>query len=160
MIRSSTEVGNGLSFRSRRISNFHPVHLPLQWGPIALNVFFCLIVFFFCKGFGVSQLTTRHGKRSSTFAAFLADVVAVRPNLHAATHSLVEKILIDDAKRARGVQFRRHGRQLSVGARKEIVLSAGAIGSPQILMLSGVGPRQHLESLGVLSNGSFTTFLH
>ena len=52
-------------------------------------------------------------------------------------------------KRATGVQFMRNNQMESVQANKEIILSGGAIGSAQILMLSGVGPQQHLKSLGV-----------
>ena len=86
------------------------------------------------------------GWRSSTYAAFLTQP---RPNLFIATHALVEKILFDDSKRAYGVQYRRFGHQKIVRAKKEIIVSAGAVGSPQILMLSGVGPKEHLESFGV-----------
>lgn len=111
-----------------------------------------------------------NGKRSSTYAAFLANERS-RPNLHIATRALVEKVLIDNAKRAYAVQYNsallskaspnvdRDARRRVVRARKEIILSAGAIGSPQILLLSGVGPREHLNSLGVLHlnyvNGSY-----
>lgn len=60
------------------------------------------------------------------------------------------KILIDPtSKRAYGVQFSKDGRLHSVRARREVVLSAGAIGSPQLLMLSGVGPKEHLESFKI-----------
>ena len=59
------------------------------------------------------------------------------------------KVLIDGKRRAYGVQYQRHGRVRTVFARKEVIVSAGAINSPQILMLSGIGPRKHLESKGV-----------
>ena len=93
-------------------------------------------------------MTARRGGRWSTYSAFLKPVDG-RSNLKIATHSLVEKILIDDSNRAYAVQYRRHGRINVVRARKEIVLCAGTIGSPQILMLSGIGPKDHLEDLGV-----------
>lgn len=57
-------------------------------------------------------------------------------------------------KRAVGVQYVHDGRLKTVRAKKEVILSAGAIGSPQILMLSGVGPKKHLQELKV----SFTVF--
>ena len=62
----------------------------------------------------------------------------------------VQKILIDKSRRANGIQYKKHGRLITVYAAKEIILSAGAIGSPQILMLSGVGPKEHLEQLKVI----------
>jgi choline dehydrogenase len=93
-------------------------------------------------------VTARRGGRWSTYSAFLKPVDG-RSNLKIATHSLVEKILIDDSNRAYAVQYRRHGRIHIVRARKEIVLCAGTVGSPQILMLSGIGPKDHLEDLGV-----------
>ena len=87
------------------------------------------------------------GKRTSSYGAFLAG--KSRPNLFIATHALVEKILFDDSKRAYAVKYKQNGHHKIVMARKEIILSAGAIGSPQILMLSGVGPKDHLKSLEV-----------
>ena len=104
-----------------------------------------------------------NGKRSSTYSAFLASKRS-RPNLHIATRALVEKVLIDSAKRAYAVQYNsalftkdsskadRDARRRVVRAKKEIIVSAGAIGSPQILMQSGVGPKEHLNSLKVFLN--------
>jgi glucose dehydrogenase (acceptor) len=65
-------------------------------------------------------------------------------------NSQVIKIMIDpDTKTATGVQFEKNGRMYFVEATKEVVLSAGAVASPQILMLSGVGPKDHLEEKGI-----------
>ena len=61
----------------------------------------------------------------------------------------VHRILVDDQKRAYGVLFERRGRLQRISARKEVILSAGAIGSPQILMLSGIGDAGHLSQVGV-----------
>jgi len=60
------------------------------------------------------------------------------------------KVLVDqDSKTATGIEVDRFGQSLKLGAKKEVILSAGAIGSPQILLLSGIGPKNHLESVGV-----------
>ncbi|XP_017780074.1 PREDICTED: glucose dehydrogenase [FAD, quinone] [Nicrophorus vespilloides] len=100
-------------------------------------------------GFMLSQGTIRRGSRCSTAKAFLRPV-HLRKNLHIALRSQVQKILIDPkSKRAFAVRFVRNGRQYIVKARKEVVLSAGAIGSPQILMLSGVGPKEHLQDFKI-----------
>ena len=90
------------------------------------------------------QGTVRNGSRCSTSKAFLRPV-RNRQNLHISKNSHVLKIVIDpDTKVATGVQFEKQGKLYFVEATKEVVLSAGAIGSPQILMLSGVGPADHL----------------
>jgi len=102
------------------------------------------------------QVTARKGARCSTYRAFLESFTD-RPNLRIVTHALVEKILIDDSNRAYGVQYRRGDRTVVVKASKEIVLSAGSIGSPQILMLSGIGHEDHLKELGVKI---FNTHIH
>jgi choline dehydrogenase len=71
-----------------------------------------------------------------------------RPNLRLETGVLVEKVLFD-GKRAVGVRFRQHGRTIEVRAKGEVILSAGSIGSPQILQLSGVGPAEWLREFGI-----------
>ena len=63
-------------------------------------------------------------------------------------HAHVHRILVDSSKRAYGVLLQRKDKMYAIVARKEVILSAGAIGSPQILMLSGIGPASHLQSLG------------
>ena len=63
--------------------------------------------------------------------------------------TFVTKVILDNYKRAVGVQFDRFGVSYLVYARKEIILSAGSINSPQLLMLSGIGPANHLRKLGV-----------
>jgi choline dehydrogenase-like flavoprotein len=99
------------------------------------------------------QTTTREGKRSSTYHAFLEGDVEQRPNLTVITHAQVTRVLLsgeDDDLRATGVEYvTADGATEVVEARREVILSAGAVGSPQLLMLSGVGPREHLESVGV-----------
>ncbi|BFZ09651.1 hypothetical protein BsWGS_12690 [Bradybaena similaris] len=88
-----------------------------------------------------------NGERMNTARVFIHPVMD-RCNLHVAPKSHVTKIIINN-KRAVGVEVIRDSRRYIINARREIVLSAGTIGSPQILMLSGVGPRNHLESLKI-----------
>lgn len=59
------------------------------------------------------------------------------------------QVLIDSQKRAYGVEYERHGAIKHAFAKKEIILSAGSMNTPQILMLSGIGPRRHLRHIGV-----------
>ncbi|XP_063833151.1 glucose dehydrogenase [FAD, quinone] [Ostrinia nubilalis] len=100
-------------------------------------------------GFGWYQFTIRRGTRCSAAKAFLRPV-RLRQNLHIALFSHATKVLIDkDTKRAYGVEFIRDGTKQVVYATKEVILSAGAIGSPQLLLLSGVGPEDHLKEVGV-----------
>lgn len=100
-------------------------------------------------GFAFYQYTMRRGSRCSTAKAFLRPV-RLRPNLHVSMFSHVTKILIEPGqKRAYGIEFIRDGKKHVVKARKEVILSAGAINSPQLLLLSGVGPKEHLQQVGV-----------
>jgi choline dehydrogenase len=98
------------------------------------------------------QTTTRDGKRSSTYHAFLEPVLE-RENLTVITHAQVEQILLEASgagPRATGVRYRDAGGHTStVYADREVVVSAGAIGSPQLLLLSGIGPRDELAAVGV-----------
>ncbi|XP_048516361.1 glucose dehydrogenase [FAD, quinone]-like isoform X2 [Athalia rosae] len=100
-------------------------------------------------GFSVAQANLRGGRRVSASKAFLRPVRS-RRNFHVSKYSRVTKIVIDPATRiATGVEFVKNRRKYFVGASKEVLLSAGALNSPQLLMLSGIGPRDHLESLGI-----------
>ena len=92
--------------------------------------------------------TIRRGYRCSTAKAFLRPV-RKRSNLHISMHSHVHRILINEKRKAYGVQFKRKHKIYEIHATKEVILSAGAIGSPQILMLSGVGPAAHLHQMGI-----------
>ena len=99
------------------------------------------------------QTTTRDGKRASTYHAFLEGDVEQRPNLEIITGAQVTRVLVDGgpgALTARGVEYRTADGEIAVAlADREIVLSAGAVGSPQILLLSGIGPKHELEAVGV-----------
>ena len=98
--------------------------------------------------FGLVQATTRNGRRCSTAKAYLAPNKK-RRNLHIITRARVLRIRIDpEHLRATGVVYSHHGHVSELIARKEVILAAGAIGSPQLLMVSGIGPREHLASLG------------
>ncbi|CAH1802171.1 unnamed protein product [Owenia fusiformis] len=99
-------------------------------------------------GFAFSQATVDgNGVRSSSADAFLYPALG-RKNLHVATRAHVTKVLLED-KKAVGVSYVRDLVKGEVKARKEVILSGGAIGSPHILLLSGIGPKKHLEELGV-----------
>ncbi len=99
------------------------------------------------------QTTTRDGKRSSTYHAFLEGDVEQRPNLEVISGAQVTRVLLDSSAgtlTAVGVEYSTVGGEVAaVMADKEVVLSAGAIGSPQIMMLSGIGPRDELDAVGV-----------
>jgi choline dehydrogenase len=99
------------------------------------------------EGVGYQQTTTRNGKRCSTAVGYLHPAMK-RPNLRVVTSALTERVLFDD-KRAVGVAFRENGVPRTIRARREVILSGGAIGSPHILLLSGVGPVAHLMEKGV-----------
>jgi choline dehydrogenase len=98
-------------------------------------------------GVGYFHVNQKRGVRWSSARAFLKPVLN-RTNLRLETAVLVEKVIFD-GKRAVGVQFRQDGRLIEARARGEIILSAGSVGSPQILQLSGVGPADWLDELGI-----------
>jgi choline dehydrogenase len=98
-------------------------------------------------GVGYFHVNQRRGVRWSAARAFLKPALK-RPNLRLETHTLVEKLLFAGT-RAVGVRYRRDGRVEEAHARGEIILCAGAIGSPCILQLSGVGPAEWLNELGI-----------
>ena len=99
------------------------------------------------EGFSENQLNVRKGVRSSTSLEFLGRATD-RRNLHVAVNSFATKIKIEE-KTAKGVYFRREERDHFVKATKEVIVSAGTINSPQLLMLSGIGPKAHLANLGI-----------
>ncbi|CAH2051925.1 unnamed protein product, partial [Iphiclides podalirius] len=100
-------------------------------------------------GFNYIQATMNRGIRMSSAKAFLHNHKN-RRNLHILPNSRVTKVLIDpNTKTAQGVEFYRDGRLYEIRAKKEVILSAGPIESPHLLMLSGIGPKIHLESFGI-----------
>ncbi|KAK4336639.1 hypothetical protein RND71_043751 [Anisodus tanguticus] len=99
-------------------------------------------------GFSVPQGTTRDGARCSTSKAFLRPA-RERPNLHVLTFSYATQVLFNKDRKAVAVKFDRFGLTHIVHARQEIILSGGSINTAQLLMLSGIGPADHLNSLGI-----------
>jgi choline dehydrogenase-like flavoprotein len=98
-------------------------------------------------GVGYFHVNQKRGVRWSSARAFLKPVLN-RTNLRLETDVLVEKVVFE-GRRAIGVQFRQGGRLMEARTRGEVILSAGAIGSPQILQLSGVGPLAWLNEMGI-----------
>jgi choline dehydrogenase len=94
------------------------------------------------EGLGFFQVTQENGQRCSTAKGYLTPALA-RPNLTVLTKALVEEIQINDGV-ATGVKLQLNGKSIELTANKEVLLSAGAINSPQVLMLSGIGPKEHL----------------
>jgi len=100
------------------------------------------------EGVGYFQLTTRNGRRCSSAVAFL-NPARSRPNLTIVTHAQASRITFD-GRRATGVAYRdRSGAEHVVKARAEVILSSGAIGSPQLLMVSGLGEAAQLREHGI-----------
>jgi len=94
------------------------------------------------------QVTHLKGERCSAAKAYLTPNLG-RPNLKIVTHAHTTRVLFDDAQRACGVAYTQGGQAVEVKARREVVLSAGAFGSPQLLMLSGIGPGNQLQRHGI-----------
>ncbi|HET6468048.1 MAG TPA: choline dehydrogenase [Geminicoccaceae bacterium] len=99
------------------------------------------------EGVAYFQVTIRNGLRQSAATAYLRPARR-RPNLELRTGALTLRLLLD-GRRVTGVEYRRDGAVERVTARREVVLSAGAIGSPHLLLLSGIGPGEHLRKVGV-----------
>lgn len=99
------------------------------------------------EGFGLYQVTQKGGERWSAARAYVEPLRA-HGNFAVRTGALVEKVLIEDG-RAMGVVIRRGGNRETLRARGGVILSAGAFNSPQILMLSGIGPGAHLKDKGI-----------
>ena len=99
------------------------------------------------EGVGPFQVTQKNGRRCSTARGYLKPVRS-RPNLTVITDAYATRVLFE-GNRAVGVECRHRGAVLRAGAKKEVILSAGAIQTPRLLMLSGVGDSQHLAEIGV-----------
>lgn len=99
------------------------------------------------EGLGSYQITMKNGMRMSASRAYIRPA-ARRPNLSIEKKAHVTKVLFE-GKRACGVRFVQSGQEKSVSARREVILAAGAINSPQLLQLSGIGPAELLNSKGI-----------
>ena len=99
------------------------------------------------EGFGPMHMTVKNGVRSSTSREYL-DPIKHRSNLTVITGALVSKVCLLD-KKATGVEYHANGKVFQIDATKEVILSAGPIGSPHILQLSGIGEREALENVGI-----------
>lgn len=99
------------------------------------------------EGFGRSQYTIKNGRRSSSAVAFL-NPAKKRRNLTVEVRAHASRVLMDGT-RATGVEYFKDGMTISVEAGREVILSGGSLNSPQLLMLSGIGPADHLRDMGI-----------
>lgn len=99
------------------------------------------------EGASLAQTTIHSGFRQSASRAFLREALT-RPNLKLITHAQAEKVNFDGG-RATGVTYNKRGKTTHIAADREVILCAGAVASPQLLMLSGIGPRDHLQDIGI-----------
>lgn len=104
-------------------------------------------------GFMIAQMTSKNGIRMSSSRAFLRPVQD-RPNLHIMLNTTVTKVLVHPkSKNAQGVEVvDAHGHTMKILSKKEVIVAGGAVNSPQILMLSGIGPKEELTR--VSKNGT------
>lgn len=101
------------------------------------------------EGFGPMDRTTRRGVRNSTSIAYLRPA-RKRRNLSVLTHAEAHRLVMD-GRRIEGVEFMRKGSRMRAVADREVILCGGPINSPKLLMLSGIGPGQHLRDVGITS---------
>lgn len=100
------------------------------------------------EGVGIYQVTQKHGERCSAARAYLLPHIGVRNNLFVETRAQVQRILFEGT-RAVGVEVLQHGQVQVLRAQREVILAAGAFQTPQLLMLSGVGPEEELTRHGI-----------
>ncbi len=147
-LEDGTVRGNGPLWVSHRAREYHPVKrhfiaaareagLPMTDDPNGSVP----------EGVCAYQINTRNGLRWSSADAFLRPAMR-RPNLTVVTDAEVRRVVFE-GKRAAGVEYMKAGRIISAKARGEVVLSAGAIGSPKLLQLSGIGPGALLQKNGI-----------
>jgi choline dehydrogenase len=99
------------------------------------------------EGVGYSQMTRKGRWRGSTAQTFLKEA-RTRPNLQVETEAIASRLLFE-GKRCIGVTYRQGGKTVEARASKEVILCGGAVNSPHLLQISGIGPADHLQSIGV-----------
>ena len=99
------------------------------------------------EGFGPRQATIRRGLRVSTASAFL-DPARKRPNLTVISDATVTRVIVEN-RRATGVEIDVDGARRTLASHREVILSGGSYGSPQVLLLSGIGDGEHLKAMGI-----------
>lgn len=99
------------------------------------------------EGFALSQMNVRDSHRASMARAYIEPNKS-RSNLTILDRSMVRELVLE-GNRAAGVRFQRNGTDIQAMARREVILAAGAVASPQLLMLSGIGPADHLRDMGI-----------
>lgn len=99
------------------------------------------------EGFGFFQLTIKNGRRWNTSIAYLQPALS-RDNLKVEVEALITRVIVEDG-RAVGLEYRQNGETHRVRARREVILSCGAIGTPQVLMLSGIGDAAYLRRFDI-----------
>ena len=99
------------------------------------------------EGFGRSQYTIRNGRRCSSATGFLKPAMK-RPNLTVEVRAQASRVVMKGT-RATGIEYLKDGMTISVDAAREVILSGGVFNSPQLLMLSGIGPADHLRQMGI-----------
>jgi choline dehydrogenase len=153
--RAETYAGGGDEYRgaegplaTRRGERANPLHAAwLEAGRQAGYPFTPDMNGFQQEGFGDMDMTVGGGRRSSSANAYLRPAMR-RANLAVRTHALATRILFE-GRRAVGVRYRRGAQVQDVRVRREVIVSAGAINSPQLLKLSGVGSAEELAALGI-----------
>ena len=100
------------------------------------------------EGVTFFQVNQKNGQRFSTADGYLSSEILKRKNLKIQYHALASKILFD-GKKAMGVEYIVNGSRKRVYAKKEVLLASGSINSPQLLLLSGIGPKQDLKDVKI-----------
>lgn len=100
------------------------------------------------EGIGYYQVTQINGRRCSAAKAYLTPEVRSRPNLTILTEALVTKLILDN-KHCTGVELLHKNKKVTMNAKKEVLLSTGTFTSPQLLLLSGIGDKQDIETFGI-----------
>lgn len=103
----------------------------------------------FTEGFDILRYPIKYGLRQATHKAFIEPIRRIRRNLVIRKFAHVNRVLFKYGNVAYGVEYHRHGETRQAFASKEVILSAGTVNTAKLLMLSGIGPRDHLQELGI-----------